>query len=146
MFLLWHVVMPAITAVVGYFPGKRLRLLEDLPKGVALEWAARLKPDFWWHLKQVNGMPDAARTKNLLARFAAIRANTLVVRFTDDPFATDQATARILELFLNASVVRLVLGPADGDGQPIGHFGFFDSRFRPTLWPRVLGALFGGTR
>jgi len=41
MFLLWHTVMRVVTRVVGYFPGRRLRLLEDLPKGVALEWAAR---------------------------------------------------------------------------------------------------------
>lgn len=143
MFLLWHVVMPAITAVVGYFPGKRLRLLEDLPKGVALEWAARLKPDFWWHLKRDGGLPDTARTKELLERFAAIHANTLAVRFTDDPFATDQATKRILDLYINTSVARLVLGPRDGGGQSIGHFGFFDSRFRLTLWPLVLDALLG---
>ena len=43
MLLLWHVLMPAITSLLGYFPGKRLHLLEDLPKGVALEWAGRLK-------------------------------------------------------------------------------------------------------
>jgi predicted alpha/beta hydrolase len=143
MFLLWHVFMPSITALLGYFPGKQLRLLEDLPKGVALEWAGRLKPEFWWHLKQVDGTPDTARTQNLLVRFAAIRAKTLAVRFTDDPFATDQATTRILELFVSASVARLVLSPADGGGQPIGHFGFFDSRFRSTLWPLVIDALLG---
>ena len=32
MYLLWHVLMPAITRVVGYFPGQRLHLLEDLQR------------------------------------------------------------------------------------------------------------------
>ena len=141
MFLAWHVLMPAITAVVGYFPGKRLHMLEDLPKGVAFEWASRLHPDFWWRLKRPDGSPDSDRINGLHAKFAAINASTLAVRFTDDPFATDEATVRILGLFPNISVVRLVLAPSDGDGLPIGHFGFFDSRFRPNLWPRVLEKL-----
>ncbi|MEO8305022.1 MAG: alpha/beta fold hydrolase [Betaproteobacteria bacterium] len=141
MFLAWHVLMPAITAVVGYFPGKRLRILEDLPKGVAFEWASRLYPDFWWRLKRPDGSPDGERIQGLLSRFAAIHANTLAVRFTDDPFATDEATVRILGLFPNASVERLVVEPTEGDGRPIGHFGFFDSRFRRNLWPRVLERL-----
>ena len=141
MFVLWHVLMPAITWVIGYFPGRRLHLLEDLPKGVALEWAARLKPEFWWHLQLADGSLDTKFVESLLARFSAIRARTLAVRFTDDPFATEEATERILGLYGNASTVRLVLNVADGDGRKIGHFGFFNSRFRATLWPRVLEAL-----
>ncbi len=61
MVLLWHVLMPTVTAVVGYFPGKRLHLLEDLPRSVALEWAARLRPEFWWNLKRDDGSLDTAR-------------------------------------------------------------------------------------
>ncbi|CAI2935935.1 protein of unknown function [Aminobacter niigataensis] len=37
LFLKWHVAMPALTALLGYFPGKRLGWLEDLPSGVANE-------------------------------------------------------------------------------------------------------------
>ena len=141
MYLLWHVLMPTITRIVGYFPGQRLRLLEDLPMGVALEWAARRKPEFWWHLKHDDGSIDVALVETLLARFAAIRARTIALRFTDDPFATEEATERLLGLYENASATRLVLSAADGDGRKIGHFGFFSSRFRGTIWPRVLNAL-----
>jgi len=141
MFMLWHLAMPAITRLVGYFPGGRLGLLEDLPKGVALEWAARRKPEFWWNLRQADGSFDTARVERLRARFAAIRAPALALRFTDDPFATEEATNRILGLYENASAVRMVLSAASGDGGRIGHFGFFRSRFRATLWPRVLEAL-----
>lgn len=141
MFLLWHAFMPAITHVVGYFPGHRLRLLEDLPRDVALEWAARRKPEFWWHLKNADGSIDKALIQNLLARFAAIQARTLALSFTDDPFATDEATERLLTLYANAPSSRLTLSTTDGDGKKIGHFGFFSPRFRMTLWPRVLQML-----
>ena len=41
MFAKWHLFMPAVTALCGYFPGRRLGWLEDLPAGVAREWAFR---------------------------------------------------------------------------------------------------------
>jgi predicted alpha/beta hydrolase len=69
MFVLWHVLMPTVTRMVGYFPGRRLHLLEDLPAGVALEWAARRKPDFWWHLKHANGGLDRRANRELAQTF-----------------------------------------------------------------------------
>jgi predicted alpha/beta hydrolase len=141
MFLLWHVFMPAITQFVGYFPGRRLHLLEDLPKGVALEWAARRKPDFWWHLRLADGSPNLTLINSLHARFASINGTMLALRFTDDPFATSAATERILGLYKNASAEQMSLRPSDWGGGRIGHFGFFRSRFRSTLWPMVLNAL-----
>src|SRR5208337_1122445 len=35
----WHVAMPLITTLFGYFPGKRLGWMEDTPKGVVRDWA-----------------------------------------------------------------------------------------------------------
>jgi len=138
MYLLWHMLMHALTYALGYFPGRRLLLLEDLPAGVALEWANRRRPDFWWNVKLPDGTPDLGRIENALRSFQAIHAPTLAIRFSDDPFATESATLRILSLYKNCPATQMVLGPADAGGQKIGHFGFFRSRFRDTLWPRVL--------
>lgn len=141
MFLLWHVFMPLVTRIVGYFPGQRLHMLEDLPKGVALEWAGRRRPEFWSHLKLADGKLDSTRVEALLARFEAVRANTLAVRFTDDPFATMEATDRILGLYRNASATVLTINSKAVESKKIGHFGFFRSRFRETLWPHVIDSL-----
>jgi predicted alpha/beta hydrolase len=138
MYFLWHVFMPAITSLLGYFPGRRLHLLEDLPKGVALDWARRRKPDFWWFMKRPDGSPDSALIAGLLARFHAIRGRTLALRFADDPFATRAATDRVLGLYANAPSAQVMIGPDDVGGQKVGHFGFFRSRFRAILWPRVI--------
>jgi len=142
MFLLWHVLMPAITRIVGYFPGRRLHLLEDLPKGVALEWAGRRKPDFWWHLRRADGSLDIALIQSLCARFSAIRAHAVALRVADDPFATEEATERLLRLYQNVTATRIVVTRAECGGRKIGHFGYFRSRYRATLWPRVLDTLF----
>ena len=138
MYLLWHVMMPAVTRLVGYFPGRRLHLLEDLPAGVALEWANRRRPDFWWNRKTADGEVDTAWRENALGRFHAVRAAILALHFSDDRFATQAATDRILSLYENCLVTQIVIAPADVGGKKIGHFGFFRSRFRDTLWPRVI--------
>ena len=137
MYLLWHTIMPALTHLFGYFPGRRLHLLEDLPAGIALEWANRRQPDFWWNLKTQAGEVDRLRVNEVIARFLDIRAPTLALRFVDDVFATEAATTRVLALYKNCWPTQIVLGPQDVGGQKIGHFGFFRSRFRETLWPRV---------
>ena len=51
LFMKWHLLMPGLTALIGYFPGRALNWLEDLPAGVAYQWGlgrerleSRLKP------------------------------------------------------------------------------------------------------
>jgi len=138
MYLLWHVLMPALTLAVGYFPGRKLHLLEDLPAAVALEWANRRRPEFWWNVRLPDGTPDLGRIESAVSRFQAVHAPTLAIRFSDDSFATEAATLRVLALYQNCPATQMILGPSDAGGQKIGHFGFFRSRFRDTLWPRVL--------
>jgi predicted alpha/beta hydrolase len=138
MFLLWHLLMPMLTRVVGYFPGRRLHLLEDMPAGAALQWANRRRPDFWWDLVTAEGAPDLVRIDAALAGFRSVHASTLALQFTDDPFATDAATVRILSLFENCNVSRRLLSPLDASVDRIGHFGFFHARFRETLWPLAM--------
>ncbi len=76
MYLLWHGLMPALTRVVGYFPGRTLHLLNDLPAGIAMEWGNRRRPEFWWNRLTPDGEPDTQWRDNALGRFSAIRAST----------------------------------------------------------------------
>ena len=46
MALVWHVLMPAVARVVGYFPAGRLGLGDDFPKKIAMQWAF---PPANWH-------------------------------------------------------------------------------------------------
>jgi predicted alpha/beta hydrolase len=46
LFFNWYF-LQILTRLFGYFPGKKLGLMEDLPKGVAIEWARwGLKKDY----------------------------------------------------------------------------------------------------
>lgn len=137
MFVTWHLAMPAVTRAVGYFPGRRFGLPEDLPAGVARDWSQRRRPEPWWNLRGADGLPDRARIAEVVARFDAFRAETLVLSLADDPFATPEATARIAALFRNCAIRERTIDPRAAGLPRVGHFGFFRSRMRDALWPIV---------
>lgn len=146
MFLAWHVVAPAVSRLLGYFPGRVLGLGEDLPHGVTVQWAQRRRPELWWNVKDAHGAPDLARIDELRARFAAIHARALALRFADDAFATDLATRRLASLYVNANVETECIAPSDIRLRKAGHFAFFRPEQGSALWPRALRFLANGTR
>lgn len=134
MTLLWHGLMPALTRAFGYFPGRALRLGEDIPAGIALQWAARKTPEYRSGGYQGTG----ARTLAMLARMASVRGSALVVSFSDDPFATEAGTRRLLSWYPRIDAQRVLITPADAGVRKIGHFGFFRRSARERIWPVVL--------
>ncbi|MDX3926494.1 MAG: alpha/beta fold hydrolase [Shinella sp.] len=122
----WHVVMPALTAAFGYFPGRRLGWLEDLPAGVAYEWSFRKE-------RMELSHPKRERT-SVLARFAAVRAPILAVAMSDDEFATPAAVRRALGYYRNAAATEVFLEPEELGLSDVGHFGLFHDRHRAGFW------------
>lgn len=144
MWMNWHVVMPILTKIFGYFPGKTLRWLEDLPAGVAMEWATRFHPSFHKRYHRLTHATPPAEGRTLEARMGAINADILAIADVNDPFATPAATARLLGYFKGSrcEIVRIHRRKC---GLPkLGHFGFFHDRFKNTLWPQTLVWLQGG--
>jgi len=130
LFLKWHVAMPALTAICGYFPGRRLGWLEDLPAGVAHEWSFR-------RARMELSLP-ASRREEVLARFAAITAPILAVTVSDDEFATLPAIRRGLGYYRNAPRAEVMLRSADLGMPGIGHFSLFHARHERDFWPGTL--------
>ena len=59
----WDVVVPVSVGVAGYYPGRRLRFLSDLPAGVMWQWRRWcLHPGYW-----------QADVPDILERHAAVR-------------------------------------------------------------------------
>jgi predicted alpha/beta hydrolase len=125
MFLLWHVLAPSVSRIVGYFPGRALGLPEDLPLGIVRRWGSRRS---LWALRQ-----DA-----LIPPFAHIETRILALRPYDDAFATHDAFARVTERFPKCRFTEMVISDTgSGRGVGIGHFGFFNPANR-QLWSLVL--------
>ena len=140
MTLLWHGVMPAVTRLVGYFPGRRLGLGEDIPARIALQWAARRSPE----LRPTGMAPGDLRTRGLLERCAALRRPAVLVSISDDAFATPSGIRRLMEYYPGLDpLMHLRFTPADAGVARVGHFGFFTRRAGAALWPRLLAELQG---
>lgn len=141
MYLKWHVFMPLLTLLYGYFPGKRLGWLEDTPRGVVWDWTRRNKrPGRPW----LSVSNSAAGAPNPLRQFDAVTAPILAVGISDDEFGTVAAIDRLLARFRHSAGTHLRIAPAAVGEAQIGHFAFFHSRFEATLWPLALHWLQSG--
>jgi predicted alpha/beta hydrolase len=138
MWMRWHVLMPVLTALLGYFPARRLGWHEDLPAAAAYEWAfrpARLENAYRRAL-----FPGV----DALTHFAGMRGETLAISLSDDPFGTRPAIERLLAYFANSQRTHLRITPASLGEEKIGHFAFFHERFKATLWRQSLDWLVDG--
>lgn len=127
LFFKWHVAMPALTLACGYFPGRRLGWLEDLPAGVAFEWSFRRSRFELSH-------PRAVR-RGALDRMAAVTAPILAVAVSDDELGTPDAIRRTLNYYTgSAGRTAVLLRPSDYGRDTIGHFGLFHDSHAAGFW------------
>ncbi len=128
----WHVAVPLATALCGYFPGRRLGKVGDLPRGVILQWRR-----WCLHPRYHVGVEGVG------AQFAALRFPIVALSMTDDELMTERGTHTLVGFYANAPARIERIAPGDVQARRIGHFGFFREQFRPTLWQRTLHWLHG---
>jgi len=118
-----HIGLDAVTKLFGYFPGSRLGFGEDLPPGVANEWAAWCRNPTY--LVGALGVDDA---------YARVRSPFRAYAISDDAFAPLPAVEALGRLYPNARWETRAVAPRELGVDSIGHFGFFRERFRDSLW------------
>lgn len=125
MAALWHVGVPLFTSTLGYLPMKALGQGENIPGGVAREWAA------WGRDPAYVGVRTAEVRDNGYAHWGGpLRA----IAIADDPYAPRRAVEALTALYSAAWTEVSVLRPRDVGVRSVGHFGWFGDRFRDTLW------------
>jgi predicted alpha/beta hydrolase len=135
MTVMWHYLMPALVSVVGYFPGRALRIGEDLPSAFARQWSGRRTPEF--------DSGGAARVAECIARCRELEGRALALTFTDDGFATVEGARRLMGFLPRIAFEHRVIAPSDVGLPSIGHFGFFRQSAEGALWPPVAAWLAG---
>ena len=131
MWFLTHALLRGISALLGYVPAAVFGQGEDLPAGVASEWAA-------W-CRDAHYAAGAVGRQGYVSFTAPIRSYWIA----DDRYAPRPATEAILHEYASAPSEVIAVDPARYGGGKIGHFGFFRERFRETLW-REAGDWLGG--
>ncbi|HEU5295256.1 MAG TPA: alpha/beta fold hydrolase [Burkholderiaceae bacterium] len=130
----WHVLVPVAVVIAGYFPGKRIGKVGDLPRGVVLQWRR-------WCLHPRYHV--GAEGEPVRRQFAAARFPVVALSITDDELMTERGTRVLLDCYENAPRQLQRIAPSDVGAQRIGHFGFFRPQFEPTLWRRLERLLAG---
>lgn len=125
---LWFVIVPLALRIAGYFPGKRLRKVGDLPCGVMRQWRR------WCVTREyvVGAEGDAVR-----AAYASVRSPILSIWFSDDEMMSERGIRSLHALYAAAPVTYRRIEPRAIGVPRIGHFGFFRPQFERTLWPLV---------
>ena len=124
----WFVLVPLATRLFGYFPGRRLKKIGDLPAGVMLQWRRWcLNPSY-----SVGAEGEPARQAYARARFPV-----LALSITDDELMTLEGTHSLVAMYENAPRQVERIAPQELAVRRIGHFGPFRSEHEDKLWPRM---------
>lgn len=122
---LWYLVQPALLAMFGYLPAKRLGLGEDIPAAAARQWARWGKRADYFH-SELAGLDG----------FRQVDAPWLAWRASDDTITTEANMSGLHGCYPNVSVEERVIVPSEVGKESIGHLAFF-RRSSADLWPEV---------
>jgi predicted alpha/beta hydrolase len=126
VWLMWFFAAPLATRLAGYFPGKRLGMVGDLPRGVIEQWRR-------WCLDREYVV--GAEGDDVRSAYAKVSTPIVSLSFTDDEMMSEQSIRSLHALYRNAPLEFKRLAPSDVGARRIGHFGFFRAQFESSLWP-----------
>ena len=129
VWMLWYVIAPFSTWLFGYFPGNRLRMVGDLPRGVMEQWRR-------WCLHPEYAV--GAEGAGIRAQFAAVQSPITSFSFSDDELMSARNIESLHGFYVNAPRIMKRIAPGDIGVERIGHFGFFNARFERSLWQAYL--------
>ena len=119
----WYGPGAALTALLGYTPGKLLGLGARFPKGVYWQWRRFCtRTDYFRQAEFPTGQPP-------------ITAPTKIIAIADDDMVPPLSVWKLMELYPMAVKSQLTLRPAKG--RKIGHMGAF-RRTNAHLWPSII--------
>jgi len=115
---------PPLTRLLGYAPGWA-GLGQDLPKDVFTQWVG-------WVMSPRYFFDDAKLCA--LQNFPKYKGALYALCLSDDPWATRLAVELLCSGFTSIAPEIISVTPADAEVARLGHFGFFRSEHRDTLW------------
>jgi predicted alpha/beta hydrolase len=124
LYAFWYFLIPFFTRIFGFFPAGKLGLFEDLPAGVALQWARWAKSENYIFDEFPEDRP----------KFEALQLSALMLSFSDDTLAPPLAVDDLMKKYRQVKWSHWQLTPDDVMQKTIGHFGFFKKDVQQSLW------------
>jgi len=130
--LMMYLAVPVTTHLVGRLPGALLGS-EDLPKGVALQWAYWCRSRHYIVDKHAQPLRKEFEQYDHSMRFYCIA--------DDSMYGPLKAVEELAAYYKNASTEVVVKKPEDYGVESIGHFGFFKSSMPVIAWNETVSWL-----
>lgn len=137
VWLLWYFLVPLYLRMFGYFPGKKLRKVGNLPKGVMQQWSHWCRHPAYFVDKQ---------GATLATRHHTMAIPILALSFTDDEMMGPGNIHALLAYYSQAEIEHRSIAPAQIAARRIGHMGFFRREFQHSLWSQALEWLHSQSR
>lgn len=129
VWFLWFFVVPVTLPLCGYFPGRRLRMVGDLPRNAMAQWRR-------WCLN--SDYAAGAEGESARAQYANVDTPITALSFTDDEMMSARNVERLHATYTGAPRKMRRVTPTDVGIARIGHFGFFKRECREPLWRSLL--------
>jgi predicted alpha/beta hydrolase len=133
--MLWNVIGPIATSVLGYQPMSKLGLGEDIPLGVYRDWKR------WCSFPQYFFDDPAPDAKAIAAKFDRVRMPVAAAVSTDDLWAPPASRDAFFSGYTKTQVDPIDLVPKALGVQQIGHMGYFRKEVGAVLWPQIMAWL-----
>ena len=132
-----NVLGPVLSRAMGYMPGQKLGLGEDIPSAALLEWGGWIrKPNYFFDDPSMQARARAART----------RIPILAVGASDDLWASPRQMDQLTAHLDAAPVQRRTYTPDELGVPAIGHHGLMRRGVGEAAWPELLDWLEGRKR
>ncbi|ACY13079.1 alpha/beta fold hydrolase [Haliangium ochraceum] len=120
----WWLLVPLCVLIFGRLPGRAMLAGEDLPGGVALQWARWGRhPDYL-----LGELPEVFDNAQRIA--VPVR----VISIDDDRYAPRPAVDSLAAWYGPYGAERVHVQPSEIGAEHIGHFGYFRAEREGDLW------------
>lgn len=127
--LLWYLAAPLAIPMTGYFPGKRLNMIGDMPGAAMRQWSrwCRSKNYLFDHLSEQQQQ-----------RYQHFEKPIHAFHISDDELLQRANIEQLLAHYPSSPTKLIELSPQHANTDRIGHFNVFRSEFKHSLWQQHL--------
>jgi len=125
VWFLWYFLAPTCLFFLGYFPGKRLGMVGNLPYGVMKQWRK-----WCLHPLYLYGVEDN-KVKKAYKEFDKPITS---ISFSDDQLMSLKNIESLHGFFEGSQLKMQRINPEQVKVKNIGHFGLFKKELENTLW------------
>ncbi len=129
VWLLWFLIVPVVVPLAGYFPGRTLNMVGDLPKPMMQQWRR-------WCLnhRYALGVEGDAVVEEFEQRTFPMTG----IWFSDDEMMSAKSIESLHGFYPNAPKQMICVKPEDAGHKRIGHLGWFKDRYQSGIWEQFI--------